>query len=243
MSLKEDIKEEAEMLLEKLHVHKPIPLGKVLLGIVGLIFVVWFLLWLTAPKECIPGPESCDGIDNDCDGVVDNGLTQECGAAVAGECTLGITTCQNGKWSPCSGAIGPTAEVCDGLDNDCDGILDNLAAVSCYYGPEGSLGIGMCTEGVIGCENGQITGCDGMIIPHFEDCDGRDNDCDGEVDEDVQRPCYSGAKETRNIGECKSGITLCANAIWTPCAGEVLPQTETCDSKDNDCDGEVDEDC
>ena len=250
MPLKEEIKEEAKLLeqevekvLEKLHIHRPIPLGKVLIGIFGLILIVWLLLWLTAPKECIPGPEVCDGIDNDCDGVVDNDLTQECGVSEEGVCTMGITTCQNGRWSPCAGAVGPVQEVCDNLDNNCDGAVDNIAPTECYYGLPETQGVGMCKAGFVGCANGTISGCVGMIMPAFEDCDNRDNDCDGQVDEDVTRPCYSGPTETRNVGKCKSGLQHCENSIYGACTGEVLPSAEICDSKDNDCDGLVDEGC
>ncbi len=250
MPLKEKLKEEAlmleeeaEKLLDRLHVHRPLDFHKILLGILGLIVVVWFLLWLTGPGECMPAPEVCDGLDNDCDGVVDNDLTQECGVSDVGECSFGITTCKNGKWLGCSGGIGPAPDICDGLDNDCDGIIDNIPAQECYYGPEGTLGVGMCTAGFIGCSNGQITGCEGMIMPHFEDCDGRDNDCDGEVDEDVKRVCYSGPDGTRNVGECTSGFQHCVNNVYGVCTGEVLPAAEVCDEKDNDCDGAVDEGC
>ena len=73
-------------------------------------------------SECSAEPvvESCDNFDNDCDGSIDEGLTQACYTA----CGSGVEMCKGGGWINCSAAQ-PTAEACDGLDNDCDGVIDN----------------------------------------------------------------------------------------------------------------------
>jgi hypothetical protein len=72
--------------------------------------------------ECTPtGPELCDGEDNDCNGFVDDDPTdvgEECGSSV-GECRTGTVQCVAGAPS-CEGAVEPSADVCDGLNNDCD---------------------------------------------------------------------------------------------------------------------------
>ncbi|MFC1810577.1 putative metal-binding motif-containing protein [Patescibacteria group bacterium] len=115
--------------------------------------------WSTSPcyGNIEPTTEVCDGRDNDCNGVLDNGLTscdtqahlklikieqakedarlanmclpgsnRTCGEHSKGQCQFGTQNCEaNGEWGECIGALGPKPESCDGLDNDCNGVLDN----------------------------------------------------------------------------------------------------------------------
>ncbi len=82
-------------------------------------------------------------------------------------------------------------------------------------------------------------------------CDGADNDCDGEVDEDcactpgeVQR-CFRGPPGRRGVGACEDGMQLCVAAgefgVWGACEGGISPTAEACDALDNDCNGCTDE--
>ena len=94
-----------------------------------------------APIENEAVDRLCDGFDNDCDGKIDEGCickpgeVQPCflgppGRVNTGACRSGTQRCvtENGRkvWGTCDGAIGPTEEVCDALDNDCNGCTDEL---------------------------------------------------------------------------------------------------------------------
>ncbi|MDZ4063779.1 MAG: MopE-related protein, partial [Coriobacteriia bacterium] len=207
-----------------------------------------------------PDAEVCDGVDNDCNGLVDDGLSEvACGSDV-GECKAGKQVCENGALV-CQGAVGPQKEICNNLDDDCDGVIDNGIAIGTPCAPDydealypGVRDKGQCKPGVSECgPNGEII-CVGGVGPQAEVCDGLDNDCDGKVDEvgapvdgingtsDPQNPSrVIGATCGSDVGACEPGAWACVNGGFL-CVGGVGPQPEVCDCSDNDCDGEVDED-
>ena len=120
-----------------------------------------------------PGPEPCDGLDNDGDDEVDEDWP-ELGAACGegggrGECVEGVYVCSNdGAGVVCEGAVGPAKEVCDGKDNDCDGIRDNGPAEICD-GEDNDCD-GLVDEGVLSAKSAvfdqhtTVTSVDGAFV-------------------------------------------------------------------------------
>ncbi len=192
--------------------------------------------------SCIPidtTDASCDGVDDDCDGTPDDefvGESTTCGDGVCEAsgvmiCVAGdpVEDCEPGEPLDLFDAN------CDGVDDNCDGTPDDgfESDISCYLP-------GACAAGNVpsSCDGIAETPCQtGTPASADLTCDGIDEDCDNELDEDanVATACGSGA--------CAStGTRVCANTVLGPdsCVAG-LPTIELCDNVDNDCDDQVDE--
>ena len=173
-----------------------------------------------------------------------------------GPCAYGERTCQITEWSHCRQVINPRMEVCNRIDDDCDGHMNeapdasqnNTLAQPCYDAPAETLKVGICHGGVALCEDDQDFGwgyhhCEQQRTPLQEVCDGLDNDCDNSTDEEVLNACGKCGHVPDEV--CDDIDNDCDNftdeGLLNACnlCGE-LPD-ELCDYIDNDCDGQIDE--
>jgi hypothetical protein len=152
---------------------------------------------MDCPESCTTtndGVEICDGLDNNCDGKVDEPFNagETCGTDV-GQCQFGQYICTvDHLGTECIGAIGPIPELCDGLDNNCDGIIDGVTT-DCIF----TYAQGICTAG-----NCQIGECDAG----WGNCNGITSDgCEHDIFNDpyecgaCNTPCADGKS-------CLSGV-------------------------------------
>src|SRR5574341_1051116 len=156
------------------------------------------------------------------------GPSQPCGTD-EGQCVAGTKTCQPDlTWGLCEG-VGPAPEACNGLDDDCDGQTDE------DFGLGAPCGLGTCASALACTSDGTGTWCTGGQTPRTELCDGLDDDCDGQTDEDfgLGAPC--------GLGVCAGALGCTPDGMGTECAGGGTSRAERCDGRDDDCDGATDE--
>ena len=179
-----------------------------------------------------PNNEVCDGNDNDCDGQTDEDLGgSPCGSNV-GECNAGREVCRNGRIQ-CQGADGPENELCNGLDDDCDGQRDEDFP---QLGDACTVGEGTCqANGVWVCRgNGAGVVCSAEPDDDQEDevCNGRDDDCDGRLDEGGVAALCDGSRADR----CVDGVVSVERAM--PVVG-TKPASMECVRRLNDPWGKI----
>ncbi len=225
--------------------------------------------------------ERCNGVDDDCDGAIDEYVRAEWYAdadcdghgdpgAVLDECDPpegyvdNADDCDDGAAAARPGGV----EVCDGLDNDCDGLLDEddaTDAATWYadvdgdgYGDPGNTTRACATPSSYVDNSRDCDDADFDISPDADEvCDRVDNDCDGLIDDadptvDVTTggTWYADA-DTDGYGDAASPVQACAQPSGTvtdatdcdDTTAAVSPAaTEICNEIDDDCDGDVDDD-
>jgi len=224
--------------------------------------------------------EACDGDDNDCDGDTDE-------AGATGESTWyvdadgddygvpGSTTdacdqpagyaatdddCDDGA----SGVNPGAAEVCDGIDNNCDGDVDETSSsdAATWYEDSDEDGYGDAGSATVACEapsgyTSDASDCDDSDNAQYpgadEYCNGEDDNCDGDTDEDsaVDADTWYDDADSDGYGDPAAASISCAAASGavadgTDCDDDdaaINPGAdEICDEVDNDCDNDIDED-
>lgn len=181
-------------------------------------------IWGECANEVLPEDEKCDNLDNNCNGIIDEGVTNLCNGS-----------CQTKE-----------TELCDGIDNNCDGNIDENCSRNC-------LDFEVCGNFIDDNCNGKIDeNCydKPTCLPKEKElCDNYlDDDCSLFVNDNCScksgetSDCYSGPEETIGVGECKKGKMYCIGGeFWGNCNQEVVPIPELCNGLDDNCNGVIDE--
>ena len=214
--------------------------------------------------------EICDGKDNDCNGTIDEDIkttfyrdadgdgfgdasnsTQACTAPIG--YVINNADCNDDDNTVYPGAT----EICDGKDNDCNGTIDEDIKTTFYRDADGD-GFGDASNSTQACtppigyviNNVDCNDDDNTVYPGAtEICDGKDNDCNGTIDDDIKTTFYRDG-DGDGFGDASNSTQACtaptgyvsSNTDCNDADPSVYPDApEICDSKDNDCNGSVDD--
>jgi len=178
-------------------------------------------------SQCIPtGGDDPPGGGNVCD---EDDQPRACGKTT-GICEPGTQSCVNGQWGACVGGVAEETEICDRLDNDCDGSTDEGLSCSCHIAPtldtrECGSDIGVCSPGVSSCKSNGLWGaCINAKGPEENSerkcTDNKDNDCDGytdELDDDCTGSDIKGSSCTNGKQDSNEDGVDCGGACMNDC--------------------------
>ena len=197
---------------------------------------------------------TCDGIDDDCNGLTDDGYTGHGTTCGVGACAAtGGTSCVGGsEHDNCTaGTPAGSDTTCNGIDDNCNGATDEA-----YTGVPSSCGVGACAStGVTSCVAGAVQQNCTPGSPTAEVCNGIDDDCDGVVDNGLVVHIYYRDADNDTYGNPDITTVACAepegyvdNSTAFDCNDNnsaVHPgATEVCgDGIDNNCDNQTDDNC
>ena len=184
---------------------------------------------------CVPATETCEGTDQDCDGMIDEGfvVNAPCDGPDMDVCQDDMTVCDATGQQVCGNTSGDDdAERCNAADDDCDGMMDEgfVIDVPCDGADDDE-----CLEGTAACSpDGSAVVCDDDQDDDVELCNMADDDCDGMMDEGFML-----ASDPMNCGAC--GNVCVASMGTTSCMGGTC--RPVCNAGAADCDGDPDNGC
>jgi hypothetical protein len=179
----------------------------------------------TGPQVVRPGdvPETCNGLDDDCNGTVDDSprdVGTACGSSSVGNCAKGVFVCVAGV-PTCVGAAEPQPEICNGQDDNCDGVIDGILPA-----------VPTACNGPSDCPSGQL--CLAATARTGKWCAAPPVDATGDCDVPLPPPAGATSACSKGTRVCQGGLLRCSGSVTA------LPGVNDTCGVDANCDGVLD---